>query len=141
MKTQWSRASCKENFFDLADKKCLLHFLLFVMLFALGAKRSNSRSQIFFKTGVLKTFARFTEKNLCCNRFLIRFQYWRPACLFKKRLQHRRFMWILRIFQDRHFYRRSVHYTLPKFFLMIDNWYFTAKFYYTVNFAFTKICK
>ena len=35
-------------------KKCLLHFLLLVMLFAHVAKRSNSRSQRFFKTGALK---------------------------------------------------------------------------------------
>ena len=34
-------------------KKCL-HFLMLVMLFPHVAKRSNSRSQIFFKTGVLK---------------------------------------------------------------------------------------
>ena len=33
-------------------KKCL-HFLMLVMLFPHVAKRSNSRSQIFFKTGVL----------------------------------------------------------------------------------------
>ena len=57
------------KFFHLADKKCLLHFLLLLMLFVFEgmssslpvacyvithvAKRSNGRSQIFFKTGVL----------------------------------------------------------------------------------------
>ena len=60
----------KASFFHLTDKiffftsccllcylflkKCLLHFLLLVMLFAHVAKRSNSRSQIFFKTDALK---------------------------------------------------------------------------------------
>ena len=48
-------------------KKCLLHFLLLVKLFAHVAhvaKRANSRSQIFFKKGVLKNFAIFTGKHL-----------------------------------------------------------------------------
>ena len=55
----------KASFFHLADKKCLLHFLLLVMLFAHVAKRSNSRSQILFKTDVLKDFAMFIGKQLC----------------------------------------------------------------------------
>ena len=45
-------------------KKCILHFLLLVMLFAEVAKRSNKCLQIFFKTGVLKNFKMFTE-NTC----------------------------------------------------------------------------
>ena len=98
----------KASFFHLADKKCLLHFLLLVMfcfflkkcllhilllvmLFAHVVKRSNSRSQIFFKTGVLKNFAILIGKHLCWSRFLKKFQYWRPAFLFKNRLQHYRF--------------------------------------------------
>ena len=84
-KTKWSRPWYKSSFFHLADKKCPLHFLLLVML------RSNSCLQILFKTGVLKNFAIFTGKHLCWSRFLIKFQYWRPAFLFKKRLQHRSF--------------------------------------------------
>ena len=36
-------------------KKCLLHFLLLVMLFAHVAKPSNSRSQISLKQMFLKT--------------------------------------------------------------------------------------
>ena len=47
----------KASFFHLADKKCLLHLLLLVML------RSNSRLQIFFKTDVHKNFAIFTGKH------------------------------------------------------------------------------
>ena len=54
-------------------KKCLLHFLLLVMLFAHVAKRSNSRSQIFLKQvflNVPKNFGMFTGKRLCWSRFL-----------------------------------------------------------------------
>ena len=62
--------------------------MLLVTLLAHRGKRSNSRSQMFFKTGVLKNFAIFTYSL-------------RPA-----------------------------HYTFPKFYLMIDNWYFRVIFYY-----------
>ena len=83
-KTKWSRPSCKGKFFFYLAVS-VLNFLLLVML------RSNSRLQIFFKTDVLKNFAIFTGKHLCWSCFLIKFQYWRPAFLFKKRLQHRNF--------------------------------------------------
>ena len=39
--------------------------MLLVMLLAHVGKRSNSRSQMFSKRGVLKNFAIFTGKNLC----------------------------------------------------------------------------
>ena len=46
-------------------KKCLLNFLLLVMLFAHVAKRSNSRLKIFFKTGVLKNLAiLYSQENI-----------------------------------------------------------------------------
>ena len=120
----------KPSFFHLADKKCLLHFLLLVMLFNHVEKRSNSRSQIFFKTGVLKYFAMFTGKYLCWSRFLIKFQNWRSAFLYKKGLQHRYFYVNIGKLLKRHFYSRPVHYTFPKFYLMKDNCYFRVKFYY-----------
>ena len=48
----------------------------------------RSRSEMFFKIGVLKNFAIFTEKYLCWSLFLIKFQ----VCNFvKKRLQHKCF--------------------------------------------------
>ena len=65
--------------------------MLLVMLLAHIGKGSNSRSQMFSKTGALKNFAIFTGKNLCWSLFLIKFQDWRPAFLFKKRLQRRCF--------------------------------------------------
>ena len=38
---------------------------MFLMLVAHVGKRSNGRSQMFSKTGVLKNFAIFTGKKLC----------------------------------------------------------------------------
>ena len=42
----------------------------------------SSRSQMFFRLGVLKNFAIFTEKQLCWSLFLIK--TWRPATLLKR---------------------------------------------------------
>ena len=112
--------------------------MLHVMLFALVKKRSNSRSQMFFKTGVLKNFVIFTGKQLC-YLFLIMFQDWSPAFLFKNRLQHS--CWSLaritsiqrlqtnvvstlkfEVFKNSFFIEDLLF--IPKFYLMIDNWYF-----------------
>ena len=62
-----------------------------VMLFAHVGKRSNSRSQMLLKTGVLINFAVFTGKNLCRSLFLIKFQDWKPEFLFEKGHQHKCF--------------------------------------------------
>ena len=51
----------------------------------------SSRSEILFKTGVLKNYAIFTEKYLCWSLFLNKVAGLRPAILLKKRLQHRCF--------------------------------------------------
>ena len=54
-------------------------------------KCRSSRSQMFFKIGVLRNFAIFTVKQLCWSLFLIKLQD-RSSCNFiKKRLQHRCF--------------------------------------------------
>ena len=50
----------------------------------------SCRSQMFFKKGVLKNFANFTGKHLCCSLFLIKFQA-SGLQRFKKKLQHRSF--------------------------------------------------
>ena len=65
----------KASFFHLTDKKCLLHFLLLVMLFVFEKMSSSlpvacyvicSCSKTFFKTGVLKNFAiLYSEENIC----------------------------------------------------------------------------
>ena len=43
--------------------------------------KSQSSSQMFFKGGVLKSYAIFTRKHLCWSHFLIKFQSFRPATL------------------------------------------------------------
>ena len=55
--------------------------MLLVMLFVHVGKRSNSRSQIFFKVGVLTNFAIFTGKHVYWNLFLITLQDWRLTFL------------------------------------------------------------
>ena len=47
--------------------------MLLVVLFATVGNLSNSRSQMFFETGVLENVAIYTGKHLCCL-FLIKFQ-------------------------------------------------------------------
>ena len=89
-----------------------LPFLL-VMLFTHVEKRF---SQMFFKTGALKYFARFRGKHLCFY--------------LKEDSNTGVFLWILRNLKVQHFYRRPVHYTFTKFYLIIDNWDFRVIFYY-----------
>ena len=63
----------------------------FIYFFSISTFRS-SRSQMFFKVGVHKNVANFTEKHLCWSLFVIKLQAFRPGCnLIKKRLQHRCF--------------------------------------------------
>ena len=44
----------------------------------------SSRSQIFFKIGVLKNFAIFIGKHMCWSLFLIKLQALKPATLLKR---------------------------------------------------------
>ena len=53
---------------------------------------------MFSKIGSLKNFAIFKGKHLCWGIFLRRLQAFRPATFFRKRFQHRWFLWILRNF-------------------------------------------
>ena len=46
-------------------------------------KYRSSRSQMFFKIGILKHFANFTGKHLCWSFFLMKLQALRPANLLK----------------------------------------------------------
>ena len=102
-----------------------------VMLLAHVAKRSNSRSQMFSKIWVLKNFAIFTGKNLCCSLFLIKFQDWRPKFLFKKRFQRRFFFCeYCKIFKNSFFIEGLLIIPFRNFYLMIGNWYFRVIFYY-----------
>ena len=51
----------------------------------------SSRPDVFCKKGVLRNFAKFTEKHLCHSLFFNKVPGLRSAILFKKRLQHRCF--------------------------------------------------
>ena len=132
------------NVFFLFLRKCPLQFscfvfekmsssipMLLVMLLAHVRKGSNSRSQMFSKTGALKNFAVFTGKNLCWSHFLIKFQDWRPAFLFKKRLQHWCFsVNIVKFLRTAFLLKICSLYTIINFYLMIGNWYFRVIFHY-----------
>ena len=73
-------------------KKCLLHFLLLVMLFADVAKRSNSSLKTFFKTDVFRNFAILIHRKIAVLEPLFNNVSGLKACIFiKKRLQHRCF--------------------------------------------------
>ena len=48
------------------------------------AKQRSSRSQILFKTGVLKNFANFTGKHMCWSLFLIKLQVCRQSLEIKQ---------------------------------------------------------
>ena len=55
-----------------------LYFLYVdVYLLYFGNTFKSSRSQVFFKIGVLKNFANFTGKHLCWSLLLIELQAWR----------------------------------------------------------------
>ena len=56
----------------------------FCVLELLRELSRSSRSQMFFKIGVLRNFAMFTGKHLCWSLFLIKLQAWRPASLFER---------------------------------------------------------
>ena len=51
----------------------------------------SSRPEVFCKNGVLKNFAKFTEKQLCQSIFFNKVAGLRPATFLKKRFWHRCF--------------------------------------------------
>ena len=55
------------------------------------AEARSSRSQMFFKIGILKKIVTFTRRHLCWNLFFNEVEAFRPATLLKKRLLHRFF--------------------------------------------------
>ena len=110
-------------------RKCPLHLLL-VMLFIHVGKRLKSRSQRFFKIGVLKNFAIFTGKHLCWRLFLIKLQYWRLAFLLKKTLQHNCFPMNIARFLKTAFLWNTVHYTSANVYVMMDIRYLKVMFCY-----------
>ena len=124
MKTQvFSSSRVLECFFVIIIffllRKCPLHMLLVMFFIHLG-KLSNSRSQMFFKAGVLKNFAIFAGKRLCWRLFLIYLQDLRLAFSLKKTFQHGRFPMNI----ARYFYGASVIIRLRNFmwWCILDIW-------------------
>ena len=58
----------------------------------------SSRSQMFFKIGILKNFAIITGKHLCWSVFSIELQTWRSAALLNRDSNTGVSMWILQNF-------------------------------------------
>ena len=67
--------------------------------------QKQSSTDIFFKKGFLKNFANFTGKYLCRNLFLIKLQVWRHATLLRRDFNTGVFLWYLRNFLERLYYR------------------------------------
>ena len=61
----------------------LNYFSVVMIMRVMMRKYRSSRSQIFFKIGVLKNFSNFTRKHLCRSFFLIKLQTRWPAILLK----------------------------------------------------------
>ena len=70
---------------------------------AMRKKLQSSRSQIFFKIGVIKNFSNFTGKYLCWSIFLIKLQTWRPAALLRRGSNTGVFLEIDEIFKNTFF--------------------------------------
>ena len=60
----------------------------------------NSRSQMFFKIGVLKNFAVFIGKHLCWSLIFNRVADFRPATILKKRLEQMFYCKYCKIFKN-----------------------------------------
>ena len=80
---------------DLPKRDIHLEFLTTLML-----SRISSCTQMSFKIGILKDFAKFTEKNLCWSLFLIKLYICRPATLLKRDSSAEVFLWILQNFYE-----------------------------------------
>ena len=76
-----------------------------VLVTYLYSKNRSWRSQTFLKIGVLKNFAIFTGKHACWSLFLIKLKTFSVATLFKRDSNKDDFLWILRYFYERPFYR------------------------------------
>ena len=100
-------------------RKCPLQFPCSLLCYVIR-KRSNSRSQMFSKTGALKNFATFAGKYLYWSLFLKKFQDWRSAFLFKKTLQGRRFFVNIEKFFSTAFLLKTCSLYLLKMFIWWD---------------------
>ena len=79
-------AEFSNGFCFIFEKKSSSYPMLFVHVGKSSSETlRSSRSQMFFKIGVLKSFSIFAKKHLCSIFFfLIKLRAWRPAFLLKK---------------------------------------------------------
>ena len=89
--TVFHKYNGSDNLFSFGTFSITQASFYFYFLTLLGSNNKSSRSQMFFKQGVLINFAIFTRKHhLCWSLFLIKLQAWRPVTLLK-RLQNKGF--------------------------------------------------
>ena len=62
-------------------------------------------SQLFYKIGILKNFAKFTGKHLCCSHFVTKLQVSRLETLLRRYCSTGIFQWILCNFSKNLIYR------------------------------------
>ena len=91
-----------ETVFRLKAFFCLIlrHLISLALNFILRLKNQRQSPEVFCEKGVLKNFAIFTGKHLCCSFFLIMLQGWTPATLLKRDSNNGVFLWILLSFQE-----------------------------------------
>ena len=97
--------------------------MLLVMLFVHVGKHSNSRSQMFVNTGVLKSFTmlEFLFNKVAGLKAYIIIKKETPTQVYSCEY--------CKTFKSS-FFRTLVYYTFPKFYVMIDNRYFRVIFNY-----------
>ena len=75
----------------------------------------SSRSQMFFKIGVLKNFSKFTGQRLWQSLFLKKVSGFRAVTLLKRRIRHSCvFQWICETFKYAFFYIEHLRWLLLK---------------------------
>ena len=74
----------------------------------LWVKSRSSRRKSSIKRAILKSFAIFTEKQLCWSLFLKKLLAFRPAILLKRDTNTDAFLWTLRIFQACNFIKKRL---------------------------------
>ena len=89
-------------FFSLDFCKLFVYALYFFLINDKWTR--SSRSQIFFKIGIVKIFENFVVKHLCWSLFLIKLEVWRSAVLLKRDSNTGVFLWNMRNFEEHLFF-------------------------------------
>ena len=92
-------------FFSLDFCKLFVYALYFFLINDKWTR--SSRSQIFFKIGIVKIFENFVVKHLCWSIFLIKLEAWRSAVLLKRDSNTGVFLWNMRNFEEHLFLQNT----------------------------------